>query len=72
MKIQGEMTIICKFIFLHISLTSRYTQIGVVSYGNGCGQAAFPGVFSRVTYVIKWIKKTAIGTQDSNCIMKKK
>ena len=57
---------ICTYL---LSLTSRYTQIGVVSYGNGCGQAAFPGVFSRVTYVIKWIKKTAIGTQDSNCII---
>ena len=46
---------------------ARYTQIGVVSYGNGCADAAFPGVYARVTQVISWIKQIAAEAQHSNC-----
>jgi len=46
---------------------SRHTQIGVVSYGIGCANPNFPGVFARITHVKDWIKATAPGTEDSSC-----
>ncbi len=35
------------------------TLIGAISWGSGCGQADFPGVYTRLTSVLPWILATA-------------
>ncbi|KAG9353046.1 hypothetical protein JZ751_017622 [Albula glossodonta] len=40
---------------------------GVVSWGNGCGDARFPGVYTAVSVFRRWIDRT-IYSSYSRCL----
>jgi len=49
----------------------RYTQVGVVAYGEPCtkklNNGPASGVYVRVTHLKSWITQHAPGTEDSDC-----
>lgn len=41
---------------LMLRVEGRWTQIGIVSFGNKCGEPGYPGVYTRVSEYTDWVK----------------
>lgn len=44
----------------------KWYQLGLVSFGHGCANSQFPGVYTRISYYMPWILKTAQMEAGSN------
>ncbi|KAL0868211.1 hypothetical protein ABMA27_007747 [Loxostege sticticalis] len=45
---------------LMLQVNGRWTQIGVVSFGNKCGEPGYPGVYTRVTHYNSWLQQNLL------------
>lgn len=42
---------------LMMQMNARWTQLGIVSFGNKCGEPGYPGVYTRITEYLDWIQQ---------------
>ncbi|ETN62547.1 proclotting enzyme [Anopheles darlingi] len=42
---------------LMMLVEARWTQVGVVSFGNKCGEPGYPGVYTRISEYMEWIRE---------------
>ncbi|KAK9505041.1 hypothetical protein O3M35_009191 [Rhynocoris fuscipes] len=40
----------------------KYQIVGIVSWGVGCGRPGYPGVYTRVTSYLNWVRKNSRGS----------
>lgn len=55
----SEQRSITKFYFQGGPLVCKGVLYGVVSFGHGCALKNFPGIYSKITSALPWIKKVA-------------
>ena len=49
------------------NLRTNPVQVGISSWGFGCADPDYPGVYTRVSYYADWIKETACKLADELC-----
>lgn len=45
---------------LMLQRDNRWTQIGIVSFGNKCGEPGYPGVYTRISSYLDWIRENTL------------
>lgn len=45
---------------LMMRLNQRWTQLGIVSFGNKCGEPGYPGVYTRLSEYTDWIRDNTL------------
>lgn len=49
---------------LYVNEDNRYVQVGITSFGEGCGDPMKPGVYARVSKFLSWIKTNTADATD--------
>jgi len=47
---------------------TKWLLIGATSWGNGCANVLYPGVWSKVSYVLDWIDANAATNSENGCM----